>query len=138
MRVAVLDTNILVSALIRPSGPPGQVMAAVGRGELVPVFSRTIQVEYESVLRRPRLRLDATKVDAALATIRAIGTFLHGDEPPPPAGVPDAADWPFIACALAQGCPVVTGNLKHFPARLGVQVITAREWVAGTLPPQRP
>jgi uncharacterized protein len=56
MRV-VVDTNILVSALMRPDSPPGQVMAAVKRGELVPVFSASCFAEYEDVLQRPRLRL---------------------------------------------------------------------------------
>lgn len=129
MRHAVLDTNILVSALMRPGGPPGQVMAAVRLGESVPVFSRTILAEYETVLRRARLRLDPDRVEEALATIRNIGSFVDGDEPPAPANLPDAGDWPFIACALAAGCPVVTGNLKHFPPRVGVKVMTAREWV---------
>jgi putative PIN family toxin of toxin-antitoxin system len=131
VRHAVLDTNILVSALIRPEGPPGQVMAAVKRGELVPVFSRAVFAEYEEVLRRPRLRLEPEKVDAALDTMRAVGTVVQGEPPAPPAGLPDGSDWPFIACAQAAGCPVITGNAQDFPAPLGVRVMTAREWVEG-------
>lgn len=129
MRHAVLDTNILVSALMRPDGPPGLVMAAVKQGELVPVFSPAILDEYQDVLRRPRLQLDAAKVDAALETMRAVGTVVHGDPPPPSTNLPDGTDWPFIACALATGCPVITGNARDFPAWLGVRVMTAREWV---------
>lgn len=126
---AVLDTNILVSALIRPAGPTGQVMAAVKRGELMPVFSRAVFAEYEEVLRRPRLQLEPASVDAALDALRAWGTMLYGELPAPPAGLPDGSDWPFIACALAAGCPVITGNARHFPAGLRVRVLTAREWV---------
>ena len=129
MRHAVLDTNILVSALMRPDGPPGRVMAAVKLGELLPVFSAAILAEYDAVLRRPRLQLDPQKVAAALDHIRTVGTVVPGASPPPPANLPDVADWPFIACALAAGCPVVTGNVKHFPPRLGMRVMTAREWV---------
>ena len=129
MSHAVLDTNILVSGFMRPEGPPGRVMVAVKEGALVPVFSLAVFAEYESVLRRPRLRLDAGKVDAALATMRWVGTTVRGDLPPLPAGLPDDKDWPFIACALAAGCPVITGNARDFPARLGVSVMTAREWV---------
>lgn len=129
MRYAVLDTNILVSALMRPEGPPGLVMAAVKHGELVPVFSQAIFAEYQSVLRRPRLRLEAAKVDAALATMQALGTLVPGDPPPTPTNLPDGADWPFIACALATRFPVITGNVRDFPDWLGVRVMTAREWV---------
>lgn len=131
MRRAVLDTNIVVSALLRPDGPPGSVMAAVRRGDLVPVFNEAVLAEYRAVLHRPRLRLEAAKVDAALDTMRVLGTLLRGSEPAAPAGLPDPADWPFIVCALASGCPVITGNAKHFPATLGVRVMTAREWVDG-------
>ena len=125
---AVLDTNILVSALMRPDGPPGRVMAAVKRGELVPVLSQAILAGYEAVLQRPRLRLDAANVGAALVDLRAIGFVIPGDPPPPPPGLPDDTDWPFIACALAADCPVITGNARDFPQALGVRVMTAREW----------
>ena len=50
------------------------------------------------------------------------------------AAIPDrclyGGDWPFIATALAGNCPVITGNARHFPQRVDVQVMTAREWVA--------
>lgn len=128
LRHAVLDTNILVSALLHPDGPPGHVLAAVQAGDLVPVFSPAMLAEYESVLRRPRLRLDAAKVAAALHQFHAIGTLVRTTAPPP-AGLPDGSDWPFIAGALAAGCPVVTGNARHYPPRLGVRVMTAREWI---------
>ena len=127
---AVVDTNILVSALLRPEGHPARVMAAVMRGELVPVFSASCFAEYEQVLRRPRLRLEAAKVDAALAALRAVGVEVP-DAPLPPADLPDPDDWPFIASALAAGCPVITGNARDFPGALGVRVMSAREWVEG-------
>ena len=129
VRHAVLDTNILVSALMRPEGPPGRVMAAVKRGEWVPVLSRAILAEYETVLQRPRLRLDAAKGGAALEALRAIGLVIPGEAPPAPPGLPDDTDWPFIACALAADCPVITGNARDFPQVLGVRVLTARQWV---------
>lgn len=129
MRHAVLDTNILVSALIRPDGPPVQVMAAVRIGDLLPVFNAAVLDEYERVLHRPRLQLDVAKVRTMLGTIQTIGSAVPGELPAPPAGLPDPTDWPFIACALAAGCPVITGNARDFPAALGVRVMTAREWV---------
>lgn len=126
---AVLDTNILVSALIRPEGPPGLVMAAALRGDLVPVFSAEILAEYDEVLRRPRLRLQQERVQAMLDAMRLVGVRLAVDQVPPPANLPDADDWPFIAVALGAGCPIVTGNTRHFPQYMGVRVMTAREWM---------
>lgn len=134
MRLAVLDTNILVSALMRPAGPPGQVMAQVGQGRLIPVYSEAVMGECKAVLHRPRLRLEPDKVDAALDGIRLLGLRLFTTQlpPRPAAGLPDPGDWPFIACALATGCPVITGNLRHFPGGLGVRVMCARGWVEET------
>lgn len=128
MRYAVLDTNILVSAVMRPEGPPGLVLAAVKRGELVPVFNPAILSEYDEVLRRPRLGLGANEIADALEAMRALGVVIEIAPTPPPAHLPDDADWPFIACALVAGCPVITGNVKHFPVEAGVRVLTARGW----------
>ena len=129
MRHAVIDTNILVSALLRPAGPPGRVMAAALAGRLVPVVSDAVLAEYASVLARPRLALDAGRVRRMLDALRGVGVRLHAPATPPPDDLPDPGDWPFIACALAAGCPVVTGNARDFPPRLGVRVVTARQWV---------
>jgi len=53
---ALLDTNVWVSAFLKPSGPPGRVVAAWLRGEFA-VVSSTVQLgEIADVLRRPRLR----------------------------------------------------------------------------------
>jgi len=128
VRHAVIDTNILVSALLRPAGPPGQVMAAALAGRLIPVVSDAVLAEYASVLIRPRLGLDAERVRQTLAALRNIGVCLDA-APAPPVDLPDPEDWPFIACALAAGCPVVTGNAKDFPPRLGIQVVSARQWM---------
>jgi len=128
VRHAVIDTNILVSALLRPAGPPGQVMAEALAGRLIPVVSDAVLDEYSRVLTRPRLGLDAQRVRAVIEAMRNVGVRLHAAPAPPP-DLPDPGDGPFIACALTAGCPVVTGNVKDFPPRLGVTVVTARQWV---------
>ena len=52
MRI-VLDTNVLVSALISPAGPPGRVLAAIKREHrLTPVTSTAQLSELRTVLRR--------------------------------------------------------------------------------------
>lgn len=127
---AVVDTNILVSGLLRADGPPGRVLAAISSGRLVPVVCDAILDEYRLVLPRPRLGLPRVLVDEFL---RLMAEVCDGVPIPAHAGQPpmtDPSDWPFVACALAADCPVVTGNAKHFPATLGVRVMTASEWVA--------
>ena len=126
---AVVDTNILVSALLKASGPPGAVAQAIRQGALQPVVCAEIIEEYVDVLHRPRLDLEPHKVDELIALIEAQAQWVRVPPYLTELKLPDPGDWPFIATALAGECPVITGNAKHFPARLGVVVMTAREWV---------
>lgn len=128
-RRAVIDTNVLVSAFIRPDGPPGQVVQALRSGALIPVVNDDLLAEYEEVLSRPKLCLKAAAVQALLHDLRSIGFADAPAHGPEPAGLPDPSDWPFMALARAAQCPVITGNVRHFPAVLGMRVMTPREWL---------
>ena len=65
--VALLDTNVWVSAFLKPSGPPGQVVAAWSRNQFNAVTSSSQLTELAEVLIRPRLtrRFKYTHSDAA-------------------------------------------------------------------------
>jgi uncharacterized protein len=52
----VADTNVLVSALLTPSGGPGAILAAIDVGDLVLVASPALIDELEDVLARDRFR----------------------------------------------------------------------------------
>ena len=126
---AVVDTNILVSALLSPSGPPGAVAQAIRHGVLQPVVCAEIIEEYVDVLHRPRLDLEPRKVDELIALIEAQAQWVRVPQYLPAKNLPDPDDWPFIAAAIAADCPVITGNMRHFPKSMGVESMTAREWV---------
>ena len=53
--VALLDTNVWVSAFLKPSGPPGQVVSAWTRDQFSVVTSISQLSELAEVLNRPRL-----------------------------------------------------------------------------------
>ena len=126
---AVVDTNILVSALLTPGGPPGAVAQAIRHGRLQPMVCAEIIEEYVDVLHRPRLALPPHDVDELIALLGAQALWVRITPYLPELKLPDPGDWPFIATALAGECPVITGNAKHFPKRVGVDVMTAREWL---------
>ena len=50
---AVIDTNILVSALWSPGGPPAQILGLVLQGTVRPCYDYRIMEEYRDVLNRP-------------------------------------------------------------------------------------
>ena len=69
----VLDTNIIVSALLQPLGPPAQVLLlSVGRSVQFCV-SGSVYAEYEEVIRRPRFRRAEVTILSALQAIRERG-----------------------------------------------------------------
>lgn len=126
---AVVDTNILVSALLSPAGPPGAVAQAIRHGALQPVVCAGIIKEYVDVLHRSRLNLEPHKVEELVALIEAQAQWVRVPQYQSAKNLPDPDDWPFIAAAIAADCPVITGNMRHFPKALGVKSVTAREWV---------
>jgi len=67
----VLDTNILVSAFLNPSGAPAQVLTLLLAGDLTLLFDQRILAEYAEVPARPRFALDATDVAEVLRQLEA-------------------------------------------------------------------
>ncbi len=131
MRI-VLDTNVLVAGLLSATGPPAWILDAILAGELELVLDAAIRREYEEVLRRPEFRFAAANLDALLAAIDHVA-FLVTAAPPLPEPPPDADDEPFLSVALDSGSVLVTGNVRHFPARArrGALVRTPREFIDG-------
>jgi putative PIN family toxin of toxin-antitoxin system len=129
MRV-VLDTNLLVSGFLSATGPPAWIVEAVLAGELDLALDMAIRQEYEDVLRRPESRFPPEIIDNLLAAIDQF-SFLVAAAPPCPVPLPDPDDEPFLAVAAAADCPLVAGNVRHFPprSRRGVPVLTPRELV---------
>lgn len=128
MRI-VLDTNILVSALISQAGPPAQVLAEVKRGRLTLITSVFQIAELRRVLSRPHLRR-VIAPDAAhdlMANIEAVGEVV-GDLPDVTAS-PDPDDNLILATAIAgRADRIVSGDKTDMLAlgRIeGIPIITA-------------
>ena len=128
MRI-VLDTNVLVSALISPDGPPGRLLAAVKRGDMSLVTSEAQRSELRNVLRRERLRpyLRLEEAEDLVRDLEAVGEAVTGL---PTVNVsPDPDDNVILATAIAgRADMVVSGDKKHM-LRLGdvngIPIVTA-------------
>jgi putative PIN family toxin of toxin-antitoxin system len=123
----VLDTNILISALLSPSEAPAQVfLRAILDSDTQLCVSGEIYTEYEEVMRRPRLRRSESEVADALRAIRDRGYWVRPTVRIQACVDPD--DDIFLECAVAAGADyLVTGNLKHFPKEWAcVAILTAR------------
>lgn len=128
----VLDTNVLVSALINSFGPPGRVLDLALAGELTTVYDDRILAEWRNVLHREKFEFPKRAVEALLDLLGDEGLAINA--PPLVTDLPDIDDAPFIEVAHHTEAILITGNLKHYPqeSRHGVEVIEPatflREW----------
>lgn len=111
----VLDTNVLVAALLNPVGAPAQVFVLViGDADIQLCVSGPIFTEYEEVLHRPLFRRSGEEVESALRTIREKAFWVRPGQTVRACSDPD--DDIFLECAQAADAHyLITGNAKHFP-----------------------
>lgn len=129
MRV-VLDTNVLVSAVLTADGTCARIVDMLGAGLFELCADDRILAEYESVLHRPEFEVAPGSVDVLTDFIRHVA--LPVAAAPLPAELPDADDLPFLEVAAAAGALLVTGNLRHYPKRAcaNAHVLKPAEFVA--------
>jgi uncharacterized protein len=127
---AVVDTNVLVSALltINPESATTAVLKKIMAGEVIPVYSQKIIDEYRDVLYRDKFRLDGNTIEVVLKSIEKFGLYFEPSE----SGeiLPDMKDLPFYEVVLEikdNDGYLITGNLKHFPHKSFI--VTAREFI---------
>ncbi|MCH5349508.1 MAG: putative toxin-antitoxin system toxin component, PIN family [Oscillospiraceae bacterium] len=125
---AVVDTNVLVSALItnNKTAATSQILDRLMSGEFTTVYSKEIMNEYREVFSRSKFRIDPDSINYVLSTIEKIGIMVE----PSPTGamLPDMNDLPFYEVVMEKrddDAYLVTGNMKHFPKE--PFIVTPRE-----------
>lgn len=128
MRV-VLDTNVIVSAILSRHSPPAEVLRLALQGELVPLYDHRILGEYREVLARPVFAFDPADIAGLMTGLERSGELVFAV--PLRLELPDVDDLPFAEVAIGGDADaLVTGNVRHFgPARRLVNVLTPRELV---------
>ena len=124
---AVIDTNVLVSSMLKRESIPGRVVDLVLLGKIVPLLNEEIVSEYQDVLTRNKFGFDEGKPEELIANLREKAIFLpreHTEE-----AFPDEDDVVFFEIALSgrstMEAYLVTGNLRHYPIRS--YVVTPRQ-----------
>ncbi len=126
---AVLDTNILISALLTRGGLCRRITDHIFEGRVQAYVDDRVLAEYEAVARRPELPIDPAQADALLALMSSAGEPVAAA--PLRVNLPHASDRPFLEVAHASNAILVTGNPRHFPRsqRAGVIVLSPREFL---------
>ena len=134
----VLDTNILVSAALKPGGLQRTVLLLALTKPARLYVTDQILVEYRDVLARPELQIRRGVRQQLLQLIRNHSQMIRAGRPLQAAADPD--DDEFLECAdAARADYLVTGNQRHFPGFWKMtKVVTSREFIGVVAPHLRP
>jgi putative PIN family toxin of toxin-antitoxin system len=130
----VLDTNIIVSAALKPDGLQRTVLLLAITKPAHLYVSDAILAEYGEVLARPELKIRRAVRQQLLQLIRRHARRISASRPLQV--TPDPDDNRFLECAdAARADYLVTGNQRHFPRFWKkTKVITSREFISIVAP----
>lgn len=126
---AVIDTNVIVSAMLKKDSMPAQVLKEVLVGNINMLVNEEIIDEYIEVLSRKKFRFP---IDAVINLITEIKKqAIYVDRTPLDEYMPDPDDAVFYEIVMEARKDVdaylLTGNLKHFPEK--PYVVTPAEMI---------
>ena len=110
----VIDTNVLVSAALKPNGLERTVFLLATTKPARWYVSAPIMAEYSAVLAYPELKI---RKSLRLQIIQLIKNHAYSITPSPlPQVTTDPDDNIFLECAnAARADYLITGNQRHFP-----------------------
>ena len=129
----VIDTNVVISALLKPESNPALIMSLILREDCKLCVTEKIFSEYEDVLGRGKFKkLDQVSVKQLLATLRSRALWIV-----PKVTIDDVTKDPddnaFLECALESKADfLITGNIHHFPEKKfhHTSIVTPGEFVS--------
>jgi putative PIN family toxin of toxin-antitoxin system len=109
---AVLDPNVLISALLSREGTPAKVLLEWQRGGFELVVSQLLLAELERALAYPKIRKRISDADARefVQWLERAATTAPDPDDPPPVRSPDPGDDYLIALAASQRAVLVSGE----------------------------
>ncbi|MBI5410361.1 MAG: putative toxin-antitoxin system toxin component, PIN family [Nitrospirae bacterium] len=142
MPKAVLDTNVLISAVITPRGTPAKLLQAWREGTFDLITSPPLLFEIEETLSLPKIaqryRLSPEDIRDVMALF-AGGAILVTGATSVSASISDPDDIPVLACAVeGQADYLVTGDgdLLRLRSYQRIQIIQPTDFLR-TLSPSR-
>lgn len=128
MIYAVIDTNVLVSALLTNNqlSPTKRILRLLTSKEVIPLINDEVISEYREVLHRSKFSFKSEDVDSLISFV--VGVGIDTNRTPFPDQMPDESDRVFYEITLTvEDSFLVTGNLKHYPRK--PQVVTPAEFL---------
>ena len=129
---AVLDPNVLVSALISPKGASARLLLELRAGAFELVVSPHVLAEFDEVLHREKFRRYANEneVDAYIDVLRRESILVDDPEPAPAPLADDPDDEYLIALARAARVDALVSGDPHLTRlRERIPVLGPREFL---------
>jgi len=109
---AVLDANVIISALLSRSGSPAVMLVAWQEGHFELIVSPLLLAELERALAYPKLRrrVSAEEAEAVLDWLRRAATVAPDPQGPPPIRSRDPGDDYLLTLAASEDALLVSGD----------------------------
>ena len=110
----VLDTNVIVSALINANGTPAKILSLVLNGKIKILYDNRIIFEYSEVLSRKEFGFNVEIINDMMDFLKHEGEFINADCLN--TGFHDETDKKFYEVFKSgEAQYLITGNRIHFP-----------------------
>ena len=123
----VIDTNVLVSAVLKSHSVPGSIVELAFDGPIIPILNEAIEKEYREVLSRPKFHLPEDLIEGIMSTFHKRAIYVDAEHLD--VELPDPKDLVFYEVVMEERkeeeAYLVTGNIRHFPSR--PFIVTPRE-----------
>lgn len=127
---AVLDANVLVSALLSRTGSPARLVEHWLSGELEIVVCPTLLDEVERTLAAPKLRaVDPSDATRFVSLLRDLAEVVDDPAAEPTVRSDDPDDDYLIALAERERVPLVSGDGHLLALRGRIPVSSPREFL---------
>jgi len=109
---AVVDVNVLVSAVLSAKGRSAEILRACRDGQFELIVSEKLIAELNRTLAYPKLRkrIPVEKAASFLNWVREHGTLAEDPTSPPPIRSRDPGDDYLLALAISRSAYLVTGD----------------------------
>ena len=126
---AVIDTNVVVSSILKRNSKPGFIIDLVNSDLIIPLLNKEILEEYTNVLTRNKFGFDDVTIQQTIDVLKKNAIYLEKEQTLE--DFLDKDDIVFYEIVLSarstMDAYLVTGNMKHYPIRN--YIVTPREMI---------
>jgi putative PIN family toxin of toxin-antitoxin system len=113
-RRVVIDTNVIVSALLNPDGAPARVLALFLNDNVEACYDARILHEYREVLSRAKFPFESADVESLISSFETRGIVIAAESAE--GTFTNESDRKFFEVAKTADAILITGNSKHYPS----------------------